>query len=274
MNVGFGPRVRPDDEHAAAAELVPVAVEQPRGAMEADGGLTRPRPALDDQGAVRVGRDQPVLVRLDRGDDVAHAPLACALELLEQEVRDGGALEQRPVERLVAEVEDAPAVRAKAAAEGDALRVDGRRRVERPGRRRLPVDHEDLVPVVVDPAPTDVERPRGPVDVEAAEDEAAVGILEGPQPAARPGLERERGDLAVGEPRGSGDRLPHPLELHVGAVDVGLLGGELRMRHGRPRLSRATPQLFLDRSGIEAARGEEHVAVEPEVGELLDEALV
>ena len=126
-------------------------------------------------------------------------------------------------------------MRAETAAERDALGVAGRGRVERPRRRRLPVDDEDLVAVVVHPAAADVERPRRPVDVEPPEDEAAVGVLERPQAAARPRLERERGDLAVGEPGRSGDGLPHPLELLVGAVDVGLLGGELRMRHGGAR---------------------------------------
>ena len=91
-------RVRPDHQHAAPPELAPVAVEQPRGPVQADGGLARPRPALDDQRPVRLGRDQPVLVGLDRRDDVAHPPLARPLELLEQEVGDGRALEQRPVE--------------------------------------------------------------------------------------------------------------------------------------------------------------------------------
>ena len=36
----------------------------------------------------------------------------------------------------------------------------------------------------------------------------------------------------------------------------------------------AAAELLLDPLGIEAAGGEEDVAVEPEVGELLDEALV
>ena len=166
-------------------------------------------------------------------------------------------------------------MRAEAAAEGDALRVGGRRRVERPGRRRLPVDDEDLVPVVVHPAAPDVERSRRPVDVEAAEDEAAVGVLEGAQPAARPRLERERGDLAVGEPAAL--RRSSPASARAAR----------RRRRRRPVRRRApdeawrrrdyrerAAQLVLDGGRVEAARGEQDVAVEPEVGELRDEALV
>jgi hypothetical protein len=68
-------------------------------------------PALDDQDAVRLACDQPVLVGLDRRDDVAHVLVAAALELLEQDVGDavddvsGGA-----VERLVVEVAEAAAL--------------------------------------------------------------------------------------------------------------------------------------------------------------------
>ena len=51
--------------------------------MQADRGLARPRPALDDERRFRVACDQVVLVGLDRRDDVAHALVAGAIELLE-----------------------------------------------------------------------------------------------------------------------------------------------------------------------------------------------
>jgi hypothetical protein len=42
-----------------------------------------PGPPLDDERRLGVTRDQPVLVGLDRRDDVAHVRLAAALELVE-----------------------------------------------------------------------------------------------------------------------------------------------------------------------------------------------
>ena len=73
--------------------------------MQADGCLAGARAALDDEHAVRVVRDQPVLVGLDRRDDVAHVRVTVPLELLEQEVTDRGSVENRPVEGLVREVD-------------------------------------------------------------------------------------------------------------------------------------------------------------------------
>ena len=58
--------------------------------MQPDRGLAGARPALDDERGRRVARDEPVLVGLDRRDDVAHVRVAVALELLEQEVVDRG----------------------------------------------------------------------------------------------------------------------------------------------------------------------------------------
>ena len=51
--------------------------------------------------------DQAVLVGLDRCHDVAHAGVARALELLQQEVVDEGCgVCERPVERLVADARE------------------------------------------------------------------------------------------------------------------------------------------------------------------------
>ncbi len=56
--------------------------------METDCGLPRSRSALDDERRLGLASDQPVLVGLDRRDDVAHAVVARAIELLEEEVVD------------------------------------------------------------------------------------------------------------------------------------------------------------------------------------------
>ena len=141
--------------------------------MQHDGRLPRARPALDDQRTLRLSGDQPVLVGLDRRDDVAHPPLAPALQLLQQEVRDGRALDSGAVERLVGDVGDAAPFRPVAAPLRDnALRILRRRRVQRPRRRCLPVDHQHLVRVVVHPAPADVERPQGLIQRQPARSRA------------------------------------------------------------------------------------------------------
>ena len=103
--------VRPDHEHAAVLQLVALRVEQPRGAVQADRGLAGARAALDHERRVGLVGDQPVLVGLDRRDDVAHVHVAVALELLEQEVADRGAVDDRAVERLVGDVEQRAARR-------------------------------------------------------------------------------------------------------------------------------------------------------------------
>ena len=223
--------VRPDDENAAAGVLLALGVDQPRGAVEADGRLPGARPALDHERTPGLAGDQAVLVGLDRRDDVAHVRVAAALELLEQEVADAGSVERRAVERLVGDVDEPAPLGAEAAAEGDALRVLRRRRVERPRRGRLPVD-DDLLPlVVVHPAAADVERPLDRLEVEPAEHQPAFGILEGREPLRRPRVERRLRDLAVGGIARAQHDLAHPLEARVGVVDVGLLCFQLRMAH-------------------------------------------
>ena len=215
-------RVRPDDEHAP--QPLAVRVEEPRGAVEADRRLAGAGAALDDERAFGVGRDQPVLVGLDRRDDVAHARVAAAVELLEQEVGDARALDRAAVERLVGDVEELPAFGAEAAPLLDAVRRLGRRRVERPRRRRLPVDDERLVLVVVHPAAADVERPRRAVERESPEDEAALGVLERAHAALGPCLHVQRRPLGGHRLLGARDRRTHLVELVVRVVDVGLLG--------------------------------------------------
>ena len=160
------------------------------------------------------------------------APFAAALELLEEEVRDRCAFDRGAVERLVRDVDDAPAVGAVAAPLRDALRILRRRRVERPCRRRLPVDDEHLLPLVVHPAPADVERPQRRVEREPAEAQPALGVLEGADTPLRPRLHRDRRELGRHRVAGALERRAHPVEALVRVVDVGLLVLELGVRHG------------------------------------------
>src|SRR4051812_22910158 len=107
-------------------------VQEPRCAMEADRRLAGAGTALDDERAVGVGGDEAVLIGLDRRDDVAHPSIAAAVELLEEKVRDPGALDRAAVERLVGDFEELPPFRPETPALRDAVRILRRRRVERP----------------------------------------------------------------------------------------------------------------------------------------------
>ncbi len=235
-------RVRADDEDAP--QLLAMRVEQVRGAMEPHRRLAGSRAALHDERPHRLARDQPVLVGLDRRDDVAHPRLAAPVELVEQEVaaRDGAGA----VELFVAHVEDAPTLRTESTPQRHVVGIRRRRDVEGPRGGRLPVDDEQLVVVVVHPAPSDVERPRRRVEVEAPEAEAALRILEGPEPPNCPRLDGKGRDLVVGRVRCSHDPIAHAVEAVVRVVDVCLLRGEVGVRHavkyGRDgQLARAGP---------------------------------
>jgi hypothetical protein len=166
-------------------------VQQERRAVQPDGRLAGAGTALHDEGRPWVARNQPVLIRLNRRDDVPHPGFAGTLELLQEEVvhRDER-LGDRPVERFVADVEQLPALRSEAAPKGDPVRLGRGRGVERPGGRRLPV-HDDRLPVlIVHPAPADVRRVGHRLDVDPAEAEPLLGVLERPETTGVPRVER------------------------------------------------------------------------------------
>ena len=204
--------------------------------MEADGRLPGARASLDDERRLGLARDEAVLVGLDRRDDVAHARVACALELLQQEVVEGARrVGEGAVERLVADAGERPAPEAEATAEGDAVRLGRCRGVEGARGRRLPVDDQHAV-VVVHPAAADIEGVLHGVDVDAAEAEDLLGRLVRGEPTVHPGLDPSRCDVeAVFADTGGVDRaqerLAHALEALVRVVEVGLLGGDVRVRH-------------------------------------------
>ena len=222
--------------------------------MQADRGLAGAGAALDHERPLGRARDQAVLVGLDRRDDVAHVGVAAALELLEQEVAHAGAVERRAVERLVRDVEQPAALRPEAAAQRHALRILRRRRVERSRGGRLPVDDHLLALVVVHPAAADVERALDGLEVEAAEHQAALGVLERREPLRRPRVERRLRDLAVGGVAGPQHDVPHALEARVGAVDVRLLGCQLRMAHCLGRALREDATVLTGASAVPIGR--------------------
>jgi hypothetical protein len=212
-------------------------IEEPRSTVQSHRRLAGAGAALHDERALGLGRDQPVLVGLDRRDDVAHAPFAAPVELLEQEVGDRRTFDHRAVERLVRDVDDPPLVGAIPATLGHALRIRGRRRVERACRRRLPVDDDRLSIVVVHPAPPDVERARRSVERQPAEAEPVLGVLKRPRAPLGPGLHRDGRELGRHRALRPGNRRPHAVETRIRVVDIGLFGCELGVRHGPRRLT-------------------------------------
>ena len=213
-------------------QLFALRVEQPRGTVQADRCLAGAWAALDHERRVGIVGDQPVLVGLDRGDDVPHVQVTPPLELLEQEVTDGGAVNDRPVEGLVGDVEQPSSVGAEAPAQRHPVWIVWGRRVERPRGRRLPVDHELPLLAVVHPAAADVQRPQHRFEVEPAEAEPAFRILERAEALRRPRIHCCLRDLAVHLVACRGEDVAHSLEVLVGPVDVCLLGGQLGVAHG------------------------------------------
>ena len=225
--------------------------------MEADRGLAGARAALDHERTIGRMRDQPVLVGLDRGDDVAHVAFAAPLQLFEQEVADARTVERRAVEGLVGDVEELASLRPEAPAERDALRILRGRRVERSRGGRLPVDDDLVALVVVHPAAADVERPLDRFEVEPAEEEAAFGVLEGGEPFRRPGIERGLRDFTVGGIGSTDHDVAHALEAGVGVVDVRLLGFQFRMTHASESIGvTITPPGRLESAAARPASGQ------------------
>ena len=180
------------EEHPLRSEALPVRVEEVGRAVERDGRLARPGAALDDEHAGQLGPDRLVLLDLDRGDDVGHAPGAGPVDRREQRAlahdREPGRARGLRVEHLVVETDQVAPVarpRVEVAAPHHAERGDGRRPVERLGDGRPPVDDERRLLLVEDGDAPDVEAGVAVVTphVEAPEAERGVADVEGGQPA-------------------------------------------------------------------------------------------
>ncbi len=146
--------------------------------MQRDRRLAGAGAALHDEHAAEVGADHPVLLGLDRLDDVAHPPGAGGADGGEQGRLAGqpftAAGGQRDVEDLVVEGDHRAVVGADVAPAAYPVRVGGGRQVERPGGGRPPVDQQRVVRagVVEDPDAAHVAHVVGAgVEVEAAEAE-------------------------------------------------------------------------------------------------------
>ncbi len=232
-----------DDEHAAALELLAVLVEQVGGAVEGDGGLAGAGGAVDDHDPFEGRADDAVLLGLDGGDDVPHAPGAGGVEGGHERAlgadRGTGAVGAVEVEDLVVERGDAPALGVEVAAAPHAGGGGGGGQVEAPARLRAPVDQQLLAALVVEPDAPEVHGAvRGEV-VEAAEAQPLLdGVELGDAAAVEVGLGVALRELLLVlhmlaarlvEP-GLG-RVPDLVEPGVEAVEARLLGLD-RGNHG------------------------------------------
>ena len=212
MNVSFGPTTR-----TPSRARFGIRVEQPRRAVQADRRLAGSRPALDDERALDVARDQLVLVRRDRRDDLAHLADALARDVLDDRLgevilacRQGipgrhGGPGAAGHERLVDEAEHAAILDVEPPAARQPVRIARRRRVERLGGRRPPVDREQLVVRAPDGMAADVERV-AVLRVDAPEVQGPAGLGVDADPLAPHLLERLVGEVvdAAAPPTGQG----------------------------------------------------------------------
>ncbi|BDZ50131.1 hypothetical protein GCM10025867_23720 [Frondihabitans sucicola] len=176
---------RPDDEDTGAAEALAVRVEQVGGAVQSDGGLARARAALHHQDAVELGADDPVLLGLDRGDDVGHAAGALSGERRHQSALalklSVAPVEQRRVEHLVFDAGDGASVERQMTSRAGPHRGRGGGLVERAGSGNPPVEQDRMVVGIAQTDAPDVAVGAGrrvrPVD-QGARGRRLVGLLE------------------------------------------------------------------------------------------------
>ncbi len=158
LDVGEERLVRPDDEHAAAAEPLRVRVQQVRDPVQANRRLAGAGRALHAHGLLDPGADDVILVGLDRGHDVAHRARTRPLDLVDQDpagrarVGSAAAAELLVLERgqlAAGETEPPPPLQAH--------RLGLAGPVERPRDRRPPVDDHGRALRVVHVPAADVE---------------------------------------------------------------------------------------------------------------------
>ena len=130
--------------------------------MQGDDRLAGPGTPGHDERPGRRRPDDPVLVGLDRRDDVSHALTVRALERREQRPLSGRRLEaeslrRRRIDQLVHDVDDARAISEDRPAARDPLGVRSGRAVEGRCGGCAPVDEEHVV-VIDDRHATDRER--------------------------------------------------------------------------------------------------------------------
>ncbi|RPK85316.1 hypothetical protein EES47_22425 [Streptomyces sp. ADI98-12] len=187
-------RVRADDEHGAAGQLLPVGVQEVGGAVQGDGGLAGAGAALDDEDALVRGADDAVLLRLDGLHDVGHPAGAGGAERGEQDgvavgVLVAGAPLVAQVEDLVVQRGDRAALGGEVAAPAQPHRGVAGGQVEGPGDRCPPVDEDRSAFGVLLPDSDTADVPAGPVpEIQPAETEPGIH-----------GVQRRRGQPVLGD---------------------------------------------------------------------------
>ena len=240
-DVGQVGLARTDEQHAAPVVTeARVGVEEVGGAVQGDDGLSRPRTAVDDEGAGGARADDRVLVGLDGAEHVAHPRRPVAAQAGDE---GGLVVECRGVpvepvggEHLVPVVADPAAGPAVPAAAGQAHRVGVRRPEERLGGGGAPVEQQPATRAVGEAESSDVhglgvvranDVPQAQVQTEAAQGAQASGQAVDLQVPVQRLLARAAGRLALGvEAVGQvGDRL---LEALRDRREVLLVGGDQR----------------------------------------------
>ena len=135
---------RTNEQHARALQALAVGVQEIRDAVQGDRCLAGARPALDDQEALVRGADDAILLGLDRGDDVTHAPVARLAERMHERALalQLQAVRGRGIEQLVLQPRHAPITRRNVAATHDPLRLGRRRLIEGTRSWGAPVDEQ------------------------------------------------------------------------------------------------------------------------------------
>ncbi len=163
-----------------------MGVEQVRRPVQRRHRLTGARPALHHQRPLQPGPDHPVLLGLDGGHHVAH-PAGAAPAQRGQQRRLAHQRAAIPlahplqVEHLVVDPDHDPVLQVQVAAPYQAAGIGRGGHVERPRRRRPPVDQHRLVPLVAQADPADVRAQARPV-VHAAEAQSPLDRVQLRQP--------------------------------------------------------------------------------------------
>src|SRR5208282_2109180 len=89
-DIGQEGPVRPDHDHPAPPDLLPVRIQQVRDPVQPDGRLPGTGRALHANRLVGAGADDVILVRLDGRDDVPHGTGPRPLDLIDEDLARPG----------------------------------------------------------------------------------------------------------------------------------------------------------------------------------------
>ena len=170
------------DENARTGKPFALGVKKVGGAVERDGRLARARPSLDDEYSVRIGPNDSILLGLNRGDDVAHLPVAGRRHRRHQgaftgEVEVGQPLGGFGVEQFVLHADDVAHPRLNVPAANDFAGLGRGGPVKGLGLRGPPVEENDLLVLVLEADAPDVLR-FAVCEVEAPHDQAILDVAQ------------------------------------------------------------------------------------------------